>query len=63
LQRGSNAAEDFSILSPRGKPVMIEPSWKEDRGVAIASPLDILLEVEPGACANQLFQLLHEGRR
>ena len=48
LQLGGDAVEDcLTLLSPRGKPVMIEPSWKEARGVAISSPLDILLVGAP----------------
>ena len=43
------------FLSPRGKPVMIKPSWKEARGVAISSPLDILLVGAPGACTSAFF--------
>ena len=41
----------------RGKPVMIEPNWKEARGIAISSPLDSSLVVTPGACKNQPLQL------
>jgi len=29
VQLGGDAVEDFSLLSPSGKPVMIEPIWKE----------------------------------
>ena len=35
---------------------MIKPSWKEARGVAILSPLDILLVGAPGACKIQPMQ-------
>ena len=57
MQLGGDAVEDFSLLSPSGKPVMIEPIWKEGRGVAISSPLDILLLVgAPGACKSQQSQ-------
>jgi len=46
----------FYPSEPRGKPVMIEPIWKEGRGVAISSPLDILLVVTPGVCKSQPSQ-------
>jgi len=46
----------LTLLSPLGKPVMIEPIWKEVRGVAISSPLDILLVGTPGACTSQPLQ-------
>ena len=36
---------------------MIEPNWKEARGIAISSPLDSSLVVTPGACKNQPLQL------
>jgi len=50
------------FLSPRGKPViMIEPSWKEARGVAISSPLDILLVGATGACKSQPLQFFGVG--
>jgi len=35
---------------------MIEPIWKEARGVAISSPLYILLVGAPGACTSQPLQ-------
>ena len=35
---------------------MIEPIWKEVRGEAISSPLDILLVGAPGACKSQPLQ-------
>ena len=34
----------------------IEPIWKEARGVAISSPIDILLVGAPGACKSQMLQ-------
>jgi len=40
---------------------MIEPSWKEARGVAISSPLDILLVGAPGACTSQPLQFFGVG--
>ena len=46
----------MTLLSLRGKPVMIEPSWKEARGVAISSLFDILLVGAPGACKSQPLQ-------
>ena len=47
----------FDPSEPRGKPVMIEPSWKEARGVvAISSPLYILLVGAPGECKSQPSQ-------
>ena len=48
-QAGGQCCGGFlSFLSPLGKPVMIEPIWKEARGVATSSPLDILLVSAPG---------------
>ena len=46
----------LTLLSPCGKPVMIEPIWKEARGVAISSPLNILLVGAPGACKIKPMQ-------